>query len=101
MKGAIASKYHNAGQTCVCANRIQVQDGVYDAPRHRPHLARCRGPRYGIVGINEGIISPTARWRGRALRPQALPQVLGRSDYRRAKPFASPGLVRLATVTGA
>ncbi|MCR9122356.1 MAG: NAD-dependent succinate-semialdehyde dehydrogenase [Phyllobacteriaceae bacterium] len=30
-KGAIMSKYRNAGQTCVCANRIYVQDGVYDA----------------------------------------------------------------------
>ena len=29
--GAIASKYRNAGQTCVCANRILVQDRVYDA----------------------------------------------------------------------
>ena len=29
--GAIASKYRNAGQTCVCANRIYVQDKVYDA----------------------------------------------------------------------
>jgi succinate-semialdehyde dehydrogenase/glutarate-semialdehyde dehydrogenase len=28
--GAIASKYRNAGQTCVCANRLLVQDGVYD-----------------------------------------------------------------------
>ncbi len=31
IKGAIASKYRNAGQTCVCANRLLVQDGVYDA----------------------------------------------------------------------
>jgi succinate-semialdehyde dehydrogenase/glutarate-semialdehyde dehydrogenase len=29
--GAMASKYRNAGQTCVCANRILVQDSVYDA----------------------------------------------------------------------
>jgi succinate-semialdehyde dehydrogenase/glutarate-semialdehyde dehydrogenase len=29
--GAIASKYRNAGQTCVCANRLYVQAGVYDA----------------------------------------------------------------------
>ncbi|MGC2857759.1 NAD-dependent succinate-semialdehyde dehydrogenase [Novispirillum sp. DQ9] len=29
--GAMASKYRNAGQTCVCANRLMVQDGVYDA----------------------------------------------------------------------
>ena len=31
VEGALASKYRNAGQTCVCANRILVQDGVYDA----------------------------------------------------------------------
>ena len=31
VEGAIASKYRNTGQTCVCANRILVQDGVYDA----------------------------------------------------------------------
>ncbi len=30
VKGAIACKYRNAGQTCVCANRIYVQDGIYD-----------------------------------------------------------------------
>jgi succinate-semialdehyde dehydrogenase/glutarate-semialdehyde dehydrogenase len=30
-EGALASKYRNAGQTCVCANRIYVQDKVYDA----------------------------------------------------------------------
>jgi succinate-semialdehyde dehydrogenase / glutarate-semialdehyde dehydrogenase len=29
--GAMGSKYRNTGQTCVCANRILVQDGVYDA----------------------------------------------------------------------
>jgi succinate-semialdehyde dehydrogenase/glutarate-semialdehyde dehydrogenase len=31
VKGAMASKYRNAGQTCVCANRLLVQDSVYDA----------------------------------------------------------------------
>ncbi len=31
VEGAIMSKYRNAGQTCVCANRLYVQDGVYDA----------------------------------------------------------------------
>lgn len=30
VEGAIASKFRNSGQTCVCANRILVQDGVYD-----------------------------------------------------------------------
>lgn len=31
VKGAMICKFRNAGQTCVCANRILVQDGVYDA----------------------------------------------------------------------
>src|SRR5207302_4449295 len=31
VRGAMASKYRNAGQTCVCANRILAQDGIYDA----------------------------------------------------------------------
>jgi succinate-semialdehyde dehydrogenase/glutarate-semialdehyde dehydrogenase len=31
VEGAIASKYRNTGQTCVCANRLYVQAGVYDA----------------------------------------------------------------------
>ena len=31
VEGAIVSKYRNAGQTCVCANRLIVQSGVYDA----------------------------------------------------------------------
>jgi succinate-semialdehyde dehydrogenase / glutarate-semialdehyde dehydrogenase len=31
VEGAIASKYRNTGQTCVCANRLLVQDAVYDA----------------------------------------------------------------------
>jgi succinate-semialdehyde dehydrogenase/glutarate-semialdehyde dehydrogenase len=31
VEGAMVSKYRNAGQTCVCANRLYVQEGVYDA----------------------------------------------------------------------
>ncbi len=31
IEGAIVSKYRNAGQTCVCANRVYVQAGIYDA----------------------------------------------------------------------
>ncbi|MFC1797571.1 NAD-dependent succinate-semialdehyde dehydrogenase, partial [Pseudomonadota bacterium] len=30
VQGAVISKYRNAGQTCVCANRVYVQEGVYD-----------------------------------------------------------------------
>ena len=39
VEGAIISKYRNAGQTCVCANRLYVQAGVYDAFAEK---ARCR-----------------------------------------------------------
>lgn len=31
VEGAIAAKYRNSGQTCVCTNRVFVQDGIYDA----------------------------------------------------------------------
>ncbi|MFZ3033031.1 MAG: NAD-dependent succinate-semialdehyde dehydrogenase [Parvibaculum sp.] len=31
VEGAVASKYRNTGQTCICTNRFLVQDGVYDA----------------------------------------------------------------------
>jgi len=31
VEGALASKFRNTGQTCVCANRLLVQDSVYDA----------------------------------------------------------------------
>ena len=31
VEGAIAAKYRNGGQTCVCANRFYIQDGIYDA----------------------------------------------------------------------
>lgn len=31
VKGVMASKFRNAGQTCICANRIYVQSGIYDA----------------------------------------------------------------------
>ena len=42
--GAIVSKYRNAGQTCVCANRIYVQDAVYDvfAEKFRAKVAALK-----------------------------------------------------------
>jgi succinate-semialdehyde dehydrogenase/glutarate-semialdehyde dehydrogenase len=47
--GAIASKYRNAGQTCVCANRILVQDKVYDA------FAAKLGERVAKFKIGNGL----------------------------------------------
>ena len=42
VEGAIASKYRNTGQTCVCANRLLVQDGVYDAFAELARAGRAR-----------------------------------------------------------
>ncbi len=47
-EGAIASKYRNAGQTCVCANRLLVQDGVYDA------FARKLADRVAALKVGNG-----------------------------------------------
>jgi succinate-semialdehyde dehydrogenase/glutarate-semialdehyde dehydrogenase len=52
VKGAIASKYRNAGQTCVCANRILVQDGVYEAFAKR--LAEVAGAMKVGSGFEPG-----------------------------------------------
>ena len=47
--GAIASKYRNAGQTCVCANRLLVQDKVYDA------FAKKLAERVGKLKVGNGM----------------------------------------------
>jgi succinate-semialdehyde dehydrogenase/glutarate-semialdehyde dehydrogenase len=54
VRGAIASKYRNAGQTCVCANRILVQDGVYDAFTKR--LAEAAGAMKVADGFEPGAV---------------------------------------------
>jgi succinate-semialdehyde dehydrogenase/glutarate-semialdehyde dehydrogenase len=51
--GAMASKYRNAGQTCVCANRFLVQDGIYDAFAERM-AAAVKDLRVGN-GLEDGI----------------------------------------------
>jgi succinate-semialdehyde dehydrogenase/glutarate-semialdehyde dehydrogenase len=61
--GAMASKYRNAGQTCVCANRLLVQEGIYDA--FAAKLAeRVKALRVGAgseEGVNQGpLIDATA-----------------------------------------
>ncbi|MDR3685038.1 MAG: NADP-dependent succinate-semialdehyde dehydrogenase [Geothrix sp.] len=47
--GAMASKYRNAGQTCVCTNRILVQDGVYEA------FAEKLAARVGRLKVGDGM----------------------------------------------
>ncbi len=53
VEGAIASKYRNTGQTCVCANRLLVQAGVYDT------FARKLAARVETMAIGDGLEGPT------------------------------------------
>ncbi len=53
VEGAMASKYRNTGQTCVCANRLLVHDKVYDAFADKL-AARVRALSVGS-GLDEGV----------------------------------------------
>ena len=53
VEGAIASKYRNAGQTCVCANRLYVQSGVYDTFAQK--LADAVGQLHVGNGVDAGV----------------------------------------------
>ena len=52
VEGAIASKYRNTGQTCVCANRLLVQDSVYD--RFSAKLAEAVKKLAPAPGLDDG-----------------------------------------------
>lgn len=56
VEGAFASKYRNAGQTCVCTNRFYVQSGVYEAFLEK-FVAKVRTAKVGNgfeAGVNQG-----------------------------------------------
>ena len=53
VQGAIASKYRNTGQTCVCANRLLVQEGVYD------EFARKLAEAVGKLRVGDGLKGTT------------------------------------------
>jgi succinate-semialdehyde dehydrogenase/glutarate-semialdehyde dehydrogenase len=63
VEGAFASKYRNAGQTCVCSNRIYVQEGVYEEFAQK-FAAKVRTAKVGNGfedGVNQGpLIEPSA-----------------------------------------
>jgi len=67
VEGAIASKYRNAGQTCVCANRIYVQEGVYDRFVEK-FAAKVKAFKVGN-GFEEGVVQ------GPLIEPAALDKV--------------------------
>jgi succinate-semialdehyde dehydrogenase/glutarate-semialdehyde dehydrogenase len=67
VEGAIASKYRNTGQTCVCANRLFVQESVYDAFAEKL-VAAVRALRVG-----DGLQGPTEQ--GPLIDAKALAKV--------------------------
>ncbi len=67
VEGAVVSKYRNAGQTCVCANRLYAQAGVYDAFVDRL-AAKARAMKVGS-GFEPGVVQ------GPLIDAQALAKV--------------------------
>ncbi len=65
--GAMASKYRNSGQTCVCANRILVQDGIYDA-----FAARLKE---AVAGLNPGPYTQPDATSGPLINESAVAKV--------------------------
>ena len=53
VQGTIASKFRNTGQTCVCANRLLVQSGVYE------EFARRLGAAVRALKVGDGLAGPT------------------------------------------
>ena len=108
VEGAIASKYRNTGQTCVCANRFLVQDGVYDAfakrlaeppaateGRRRPRAGRGdQGPLIDMKAVEkvEEHIADARRRRAPRSSLGGKRHALGRQLLRadRARPTSRP-----------
>jgi succinate-semialdehyde dehydrogenase/glutarate-semialdehyde dehydrogenase len=75
--GAMASKYRNAGQTCICANRIFVQAGVYDAFAKK-YAEAAAGLKVGS-GLDAGVTS------GPLIDDKAIAKVEGLVEDAKAK----------------
>ncbi|MES2348249.1 MAG: NAD-dependent succinate-semialdehyde dehydrogenase [Pseudomonadota bacterium] len=56
VEGAVAAKFRNSGQTCICANRIYVQDGIYDefARRLSERVAALKVGNGFVAGVQQG-----------------------------------------------
>ena len=67
VQGAMASKYRNTGQTCVCANRFYVQAGIYD------EFARRLIKAVATLRVGDGLAGPTEQ--GPLIDARALAKV--------------------------
>lgn len=67
VQGAMASKYRNTGQTCVCANRFYVQSGIYD------EFAKRLVKAVATLRVGDGLAGPTEQ--GPLIDARALAKV--------------------------
>ncbi|WP_421703308.1 NAD-dependent succinate-semialdehyde dehydrogenase [Aliiroseovarius sp.] len=104
VEGAIACKFRNNGQTCVCANRIYVQDGVYDAFAEKLRAAVAALPVGD--GLDDGtalgpLISDGAVDKVRAHIADATAKgaevILGGKEHEKGGLFFEPTIVTGAT----
>ena len=104
VEGAITSKYRNAGQTCVCANRLLVQEGIYDAfaARFGEKVAQLQVGAGMEAGVTQGpLIDRAALSKVEALIADAVAKgariVTGGKRHARGGTFFEPTV--LADVT--
>ena len=77
VEGALMSKFRNAGQTCVCANRIFVQDGIYDA------FAKKLTERAASMKVGDGMDAGVEQ--GPIIDEQGFAKIVAHIDDARAK----------------
>ncbi|MBY5848593.1 NADP-dependent succinate-semialdehyde dehydrogenase [Rhizobium leguminosarum bv. trifolii] len=101
VEGALIAKYRNNGQTCVCANRIYVQDSVYDA--FAAKLAAAVGKLKTGNGFDEGVIlGPLIDKAALAKVEEHIADALGKGAriLQGGKPHALGGTFFEATILG-
>ncbi len=103
VEGAIVSKFRNMGQTCVCANRIYAQDGIYDA--FVAKLTDAVGRLKVGDGTEPGVVPGAAHQRGGGRESRGACRRRARQgrqgDHRRQAPPARAHLLRADGARGA
>ncbi|MEC9368816.1 MAG: NAD-dependent succinate-semialdehyde dehydrogenase [Pseudomonadota bacterium] len=104
VQGALASKYRNAGQTCVCANRILVQDKIYDkfAEKLASEVTKMKVGEGTEVGVAQGpLINEAALRKVEAHVQDAVAQgakvVAGGKRHSLGRTFFEPTVLTNAT----
>jgi succinate-semialdehyde dehydrogenase/glutarate-semialdehyde dehydrogenase len=104
VSGAVASKYRNAGQTCVCTNRFIVQQGIYDTfvAKLKEQVSQFKLGNGLNPGVTQGpMINPAAVEKVREHIADALAKggelLLGGSRHSLGGCFFSPTIIGNAT----